>query len=113
MKLDNKVYDVLKWVAQYLLPGLGTLYFAISGIWGLPYGEQIVGTITAIDAFLGMMLGLSGAKYPGDGTLKIDQTDPSKDVYRLDLNIPIEELAGKKAITLVVDPKASLDVEGV
>lgn len=63
MKISNKVYDVLKWVAQYLLPALGTLYFALSTIWGFPYGEQVVGTITAIDAFLGAILGLSSATY--------------------------------------------------
>ena len=63
MKISNKVYDVLKWVAQYFLPAIGTLYFAISTIWGFPYGEQVVGTITAIDAFLGAILGLSSATY--------------------------------------------------
>ena len=63
MKISNKVYDVLKWIAQYLLPALGTLYFALSTIWSFPYGEQVVGTITAIDAFLGAILGLSSATY--------------------------------------------------
>lgn len=63
MKLNNKWYDTLKWIAMYFLPGLGTLYFALSSIWGLPYGEQIVGTITAVDAFLGMLLGISTVNY--------------------------------------------------
>ena len=63
MKISNKVYDVLKWIAQYFLPAIGTLYFAISTIWGFPYGEQVVGTITAIDAFLGAILGISSATY--------------------------------------------------
>lgn len=63
MKLNDKVYDILKWIAQYLLPALGTLYFALSTIWGLPYGEQVVGTITAIDAFLGAVLGISSLTY--------------------------------------------------
>lgn len=63
MKLSNKTYDRLKWVAQYLLPALGTLYFTVSGIWGLPYGEQVVGTITAVDTFLGVVLGVSSAEY--------------------------------------------------
>lgn len=63
MKISNKVYDILKWVAQYLLPAIGTLYFALSTIWGFPYGEQVVGTITAIDAFLGAILGISSAAY--------------------------------------------------
>ena len=61
--MSNKVYDTLKWIAMYLLPALGTLYFALSGIWGLPYGEQIVGTITAIDTFLGVILGISTSQY--------------------------------------------------
>lgn len=63
MKMTNKVYDILKWIAQYFLPAIGTLYFALAGIWGLPYGEQIVGTITAVDTFLGVLLGISSAQY--------------------------------------------------
>ena len=63
MKMTNKVYDVLKWIAQYFLPAIGTLYFALAGIWGLPYGEQVVGTITAVDTFLGVLLGISSAQY--------------------------------------------------
>ena len=63
MILPNGVYDKLKWIAQIALPAIGTLYFALSGIWGFPYGEQIVGTITAIDAFLGTLLGISTAQY--------------------------------------------------
>lgn len=61
--MSDKVYNTLKWVAMYLLPALGTLYFALASIWGLPYGEQIVGTITAIDTFLGVILGISTAQY--------------------------------------------------
>ena len=63
MKFSNSTYDVIKWVAQILLPAIGTLYFALSQIWGLPYAEQIVGTITAIDAFLGALLGISTMQY--------------------------------------------------
>ena len=63
IKMSNKVYNVLKWIAMYLLPAIGTLYFALAGIWGLPYGEQIVGTITAVDTFLGVLLGISTAQY--------------------------------------------------
>ena len=63
MKLSNKAYDVLKWIATIALPAAGTLYFALAGIWGFPYGEQIVGTITAVDTFLGIILGISTAQY--------------------------------------------------
>jgi hypothetical protein len=66
MRLNNKVYDTLKWFAQYFLPALGTLYFALAGIWGLPYGEQIVGTITAVDTFIGVILGISTIQYNKD-----------------------------------------------
>ena len=68
MKLSNKTYDILKWVAMYFLPALGTLYFALSGIWGLPFGEQIVGTITAVDTFLGVILGISSNQYKKTNT---------------------------------------------
>jgi hypothetical protein len=63
MKMTNEMYDRLKWIAQLLLPALATLYFALSGIWGLPYGEQVVGTLTAIDTFLGVILGISSSQY--------------------------------------------------
>ena len=63
MKMNNKTYDILKFMAQIFLPALGTLYFALAGIWGLPYGEQIVGTITAIDTFLGAVLKISTSQY--------------------------------------------------
>ena len=63
MKLNDKTYNTLKWIAMYLLPAAGTLYIALAGIWGLPYGEQVVGTITAVDTFLGVILGISTAQY--------------------------------------------------
>ena len=61
--MTNKTYDVLKWVAQIVLPAIGTLYAALAGIWGFPYGEQIVGTILAVDTFLGALLQISTAQY--------------------------------------------------
>lgn len=61
--MSNRTYDILKFVAQIILPALGTLYFALARIWGLPLGEEIVGTITAVDAFLGAVLGISTMEY--------------------------------------------------
>lgn len=63
MKLSNKAYDILKAIALIWLPAIGTLYFALAGIWILPYPEEIVGTITAVDTFLGAVLGISSANY--------------------------------------------------
>ena len=74
MNISNKTYDVLKWIAQYFLPALGTLYFALAGLWGLPYGEQVVGTIVAVDTFFGAILGISTAAY------KKKASAPSADV---------------------------------
>ena len=62
MTLSNKAYDILKWIAQLLLPACATLCMALSSIWGFP-GEQIAGTIMAIDTFLGILLGISSANY--------------------------------------------------
>ena len=61
--MSNKVYDILKWIAQIGLPALGVLYFALAGIWRFPFGEEIVGTITAVDTFLGVVLGISTVNY--------------------------------------------------
>lgn len=59
----DKVYNVLKWIAQILLPSLATLYFGIAQIWGLPYAEAVVGTISIVDAFLGAILGIGTYNY--------------------------------------------------
>lgn len=61
--IPNKVYDILKWIAQILLPAIGALYFGLAGIWGFPYSEQVVGTVTVIDTFLGVLLGISTYQY--------------------------------------------------
>ncbi len=82
--MTNKTYDILKFVAQIVLPAVGTLYSALAGIWGFPYGEQIVGTIVAVDAFLGALLGISSVKYYKDGkdvvgTISIDTEKETAD----------------------------------
>lgn len=61
--MSNKMYDILKWISQLVLPGLGTLYFTLAGIWGFPYGEEIVGTITAVVTFLNVILKISSNNY--------------------------------------------------
>nr|DAF06525.1 MAG TPA: holin [Caudoviricetes sp.] len=71
MMFKNSTYDVLKFVAQIVLPAVGALYFALAGIWNFPYGEEVVGTITALDAFLGTILGISTLNYHKE---KVDET---------------------------------------
>ncbi len=61
--MSNKIYDILKYIAQIILPALATLYLTLAGIWGLPFGEAISGTIMAIDTFLGVVLNISANQY--------------------------------------------------
>jgi len=61
--MDNKTYDILKYIAQIALPAIATFYFAIAKIWGLPYATEIVGTIAAIDTLLGTLLGIASKNY--------------------------------------------------
>lgn len=105
--MNNKTYDITKWIAQYFLPASGTLYFALSSIWGLPHGEEVVGTIAAMTTFLGVLLGLSSVQYDkkdnSDGVLKVDTTDAYKDTYNLVLTTGLDVINDKDTIELKVD----------
>ena len=111
MKMDNKTYDTLKWIAQIVLPALGTLYAALAVIWNFPYGEQIVGTIAAIDTFLGAILKKSSDEYEGDGTLIVDTSDPLKDIYSIAIDGYPEMLAEKDQVLLKVNRPAHMAEE--
>ena len=63
MKISDKIYDIIKWLVIIVLPAAGTLYAALSTVWGWPYSEEIVITITAVDTFLGAVLCISTATY--------------------------------------------------
>ena len=103
MKLSDKTYDTLKWIAGYLLPSLATLWLALGKVWGLPYTAEIGATLSAIDVFLYGVLGMSKKNYEGDGNLIVDTSDPEKDVYSLEVNGDISELANKKSVTFMVN----------
>lgn len=103
MTLSNKTYDVLKWIAQYFLPALAALWLGLAKVWGFPYGTEIGATLSLIDVFLGAILGISSKNYQGDGNLVINTDDPEKDVYSLELNGDIAELADKKSVTFKVN----------
>ena len=63
MTMTNNTYDILKWIAQIALPAMGALYAALASIWGFPFGEEVVGTISAVDVFLGALLQVSTSNY--------------------------------------------------
>lgn len=113
--LNSKVYDILKYVMQIALPAVGTLYFALSQIWGLPYGAETVGSITAIDAFLGILLNLSSKVYNNSdakyaGSINVDNTDTKK-TFSLNLNGDPDEIENKKEIIFKVNTVENLPVK--
>lgn len=76
MKISNKVYDVLKYIAQIILPALGTAYAGMAAIWGWPASNKVVATVVIIDTFLGIALGISTQEYLSD--LQKELRDPQK-----------------------------------
>ena len=97
--LSNRVYDILKKATLVWLPALSALYFALSGIWGLPNAEQVVGTIAAVCTFLGVTLHLSTSSYNKsdskyDGALVVNSTT-ERDIYSFELNGHPEDLKEK------------------
>lgn len=113
--MKNKTYDRLKWTAQIALPAIGASYFGLGQIWGFPNGEEIVGTITVIDAFLGTLLGLSAKHYNDDpkqidGYLSSSSVDPDTGIPNLQLTItklPDEILSGDMAKLKIGPPPAT------
>lgn len=73
MKIPNKTYDILKWIAQIVLPAIGSLYFGLACIWGFPAADKVVGTITLVDTFLGVILGISTVQYNKDSVILNDR----------------------------------------
>lgn len=114
--LTDARYDQLKFLAQIVLPALGALYFGLAAIWGLPEAEKVVGTITTIDVFLGVFLGVSSKTYNAqppeyDGNLEVVAHDTSL-IHNLEILTPPEQLGQKKSIILKVVPKHLKPYEG-
>lgn len=61
--MSNKLYDVLKWIALIALDAVGVFYKAVSAIWGLPYGDEVLATCTALSVLIGTLVGVSSAQY--------------------------------------------------
>lgn len=94
MIIKGKPYDTLKFLAQVVFPALGTLYFALAGIWGLPAAEQIVGTIVAVDTFLGVVLQISSTKFSANtakGVISVERKPGGGKLYNLEFNGDPEE----------------------
>ena len=103
--ISDKTYNRLNNTVKIILPAIGTFYFTMASIWGLPYGEQVVGSLAALTVLLGVIITLAKQVWSkhADGEIVVDQNDPNKDLYSLELGIPLEDLSGKKQLTLNVN----------
>lgn len=94
MLLPNKAYNVLKPLATTVLPALAALYLTLAGIWGLPAAEAVAGTVAALNAFLGVLLGLSSTSYKAqqnsdakyDGEFLVEDTDKGQNLRLLSVD---------------------------
>lgn len=59
IKLSDAAYNVLKWLALIALPAIATFWGVVSKVWGIPYGPEIVTTITAAATLIGTLIGIS------------------------------------------------------
>lgn len=108
--LSNGAYDALKFVAQILLPALGTLYFTLASIWSLPNPEGVSGTVLAVDTFLGVLLGLSSSSYKNsdakyDGVMHVahNQEDDTK-LVTFEVPGDPHDILDKKEVMFKVNP---------
>lgn len=109
--LSNRAYNFLKTLAQIYLPALGSLYFALAGIWGLPAAEEVVGTIVVVDTFLGAVLSISTHTYDQseakfDGAIHLGEIDGDQRSFRLELPITAAAIEDADEIVLKVKPPA-------
>lgn len=107
MMFNDKVYQALKFVAQIGLPAIGALYFSLAQIWGLPKAEEFVGTVTVVDTFLGVLLGLSSASYNAsdkkyDGQMNIHEDGSGRMLFELDVSKDPEVLGQKDEVAFKV-----------
>lgn len=63
MKLNDKVYDVLKWVSLIALDAVGVAYESLASVWNLPFGDEVMKTCTIISILIGALIGISNHNY--------------------------------------------------
>jgi hypothetical protein len=107
MLLNNKAYNVLKFCVQILFPASASLYFALAQIWGLPKVEEVVGTITSLTVFIGLLLGLSSKTYNNseakyDGSILLENHPDGGSQIRLQ-QIDPDALLGKRDLMLKIN----------
>lgn len=74
---NNKVYDVLKYLALIVFNALGVFYKTLAIIWKLPYGNEVALTCSAIALLIGTLIGISSYTY--NKTELIDEYDQEEE----------------------------------
>lgn len=102
IKVSNSTYDFLNALVRYFMPGLGTMYFALSQIWGLRYAEEVMGTIVAVTTFFGLIIGFARRGWKEEDELIIDKRDPEEMSFGFASGTHIEDLKDNQVLTLKV-----------
>lgn len=106
--MSNVAYRGAERLVKIILPSIGALYFSLSQIWGFPLTEQVVGTITVIATFLGIILNVSAKNYDAqfryDGSLFVDYDEGGLRKQRLEFERPLDQLGKREEIKLKVEP---------
>lgn len=107
--VSNTFYDFLKFIALILLPAVGTLYFTLAAIWNLPAAEEVIGSITAVDTFLGVLVRFASSSYDKSdakygGVINVTETDDKKS-YDLVVHGDPEAIDQQKQVLFKVNPK--------
>jgi hypothetical protein len=111
--MSNRLYDALKYLAQVLLPAVGALYFGLAQVWGLPNGEEVVGTITVVDTFLGVLLKISSNQYDNseakyDGEIHVLDNEEGVKVITLDVSTNPDVIDQKNDILFKVNKNSGV-----
>lgn len=109
LMLSNNLYSKAKWFVMIFLPAVSTLYFALGNIWGFPYVTEVIGSIAALTAFLGVILGISTKAYNASdvrfgGAIDIAKNEAGTKVFSLNLNSDPEEIEMLPEVTFKINP---------
>lgn len=106
--MSDKLYNILKHAAAIGLPALSALYYTVAQIWNIPDTKEVMGTIAAVNTFIGALVGVSYVKYNNSGAkyvgaLEVSDTGTKK-VFSLNLNSDPQDIEQMSEATFKVMP---------
>lgn len=110
---SNAWYDRVKFITQIVLPGLGALYYGLAQIWGFPAADKVLGSITVVVTFLGLLLQVSSSRFAKgggvyDGEIVTERLPGGEPVYAIafETREEQEKAHAKDVLTLKISPEA-------